>query len=278
MSSGDYVRLRSPENILEEIKDLAQAYPDIREFYLEVETFGVDIPWALDLCSKLEAFNKSLPSPLGFGTNLRITPNADLENIFRMMERCNFKFINIGLESGSDKVRAGILKRHYSNEDIVKAVRLARAHGIKVIFQILIGIPGETPADFEETIQITRRCRPNSYILSIFFPYPGTELYEVVRRNGLIKGGLDTRNERMRPALNLPGFKKKEIMSNYIWFEYNIYKGYKPLYEIMDRVITAQLKSMPATSFILDMLLENGYIRSLKNRIKSIIHKKAAKF
>ena len=174
LAPGAYVRFRSPDNILEEIKEIATRFPTKKEIYLEIESFGINKEWAIELCSKLEHFNATLNQPLAFGVNLRITPNADLESVFAACKKSNFKFVNIGLESGSERVRREILKRNYSNEDIISAVALARKYGLKITLFNMVGIPGETIADFKETVKINRLCFPDAQWISIFYPYPGT--------------------------------------------------------------------------------------------------------
>src|SRR3989338_6982968 len=123
LTTGTYTRYRSPDNILWEIKELISEFPEQKEIYLEVETIGQVKNWTLELCAKLTAFNKTRPEPLSFGANLRVAPNSDLESIFNAFKQANFRFVNIGLESGSEKVRREILRRNYSNEDIIGADR-----------------------------------------------------------------------------------------------------------------------------------------------------------
>ncbi len=131
LAKGNYVRLRSPDNILEEIRAIVKCFSTDRLIYLEAESFGINKAWALELCSKLEGFNRTLSHPLSFGTNLRVTPHADLESLFAACKRSNFSYVKIGLESGSERIRRQILKRNYSNQDIINAVELARKYGIK---------------------------------------------------------------------------------------------------------------------------------------------------
>ena len=278
IAPGNYVRLRSTENIIAEVKHVINESPCIKELYLEIETFGINKRWAIDLCSTLEAFNVSRSQPLSFGVNIRVTPNMEFRDLFAAMNRSNFKFINIGLESGSEKVRREVLNRHYSNEDIINAVKLAKKHDLKVTFQILEGIPGETLSDFKETIKVTRSTLPDNYCLNIFFPYPGTELHRLTKEKGLMHTFLDTDMERTRAILDLPGFTKKQIMSNYVWFDYNVYKGYKPLYQILDRVITLKLKSNPFVYRMLSGVMTNPKMMSFKNKLKGAVHKNLNKF
>lgn len=225
---GHYVRYRSPENITAEIRRILAEFPSINEIYLETETLLSNRKWCLDLCSKLEGLNTSLETPLSFGANIRIVPGAELEEIFRAMKKCNFRFVNIGLESGSERVRRDILRRNYSNDDVLNAVTLARRHGIQVAMFNLIGVPGETFADFKETVKTNRACRPDWHLTSIYFPYPGTDLYNVCKDEGLLEGPIDPNHERQKAVLDLPGFSKKEMQDGLRFFNHYVYRGYDP--------------------------------------------------
>lgn len=104
-----------------------------------------------------------------------------------VFRKANFRFVNIGVESGSERVRREILRRNYSNNDVINFVKLARKHDLQVAFFNLIGIPGETLADFKETIEINRKCKPEWVLPSIFFPYPGSDLYFSCKKQGLLE-------------------------------------------------------------------------------------------
>lgn len=237
IAPGTYTRFRSPDNIIEEIKEIINKCPNEKEIYLEVENICLNIAWTLELCSKLEDLNRTLTKPLSFGANIRITPNLDLKRIFAALKKSSFRFINIGLESGSERVRHDILRRYYSNEDIINAVKLAREYGLQVSFLNLIGIPGETPSDFKKTIEVNRICMPDWMGMSIFYPYPGTDLYSTCKNRGLLKKSLPTEMERKIAVLDPPEFRKNQIQHYYIWFEYLVYRGYKPIYKLLLKII-----------------------------------------
>ncbi len=116
--------------------------------------------WAIKLCNEIEKYNNSLDAPLSFGLNIRITPNANFDTLFEACKRANILNLNIGLESGSERVRKEILKRNYSNDDVIKTINLAKKYGLSYNFYVMIGIPGETIEDFKETIKICRICQP----------------------------------------------------------------------------------------------------------------------
>ncbi|MCX5658079.1 MAG: radical SAM protein, partial [Candidatus Omnitrophica bacterium] len=231
LAVGNYVRYRSPENILREVEYLVEKFPGLKEIYLEVETIGAaKLEWALELCVKLKIFNARRDLPVSFGVNLRVIKyEPGLEKLFIAFKESNFRHINIGLESGSERVRYEILKRNYTNEDIVKTVDLARKYGLEVWFYNLIGLPGETAKDFKETIRMNRLCQPDFHYLSIFYPYPGTQLYSVCKKRGLLnQSSHEEKIERMSVFLDMPEFPSGQIEEQFIWFDYFVYKGFRP--------------------------------------------------
>ncbi len=245
LAVGRYVRMRSPGNVYEEIREIKTRLPLLEEVYLEAETLGVNQEWTIELCSMLEQLNSEFEVPIAYGSNLRVTPNTDYQVLFAAFERSNFRFINIGLESGSERVRRDVLKRNYSNDDIIRAVSAAREHGLEVGIYNLIGLPGETTKDFRETVRVNRVCQPTWYLLSVFFPYPGTVLHDRCVELGLLDTPPDHGLERRRPVLNLPGFSKRQVGRRHLWSPLLFYGGHKPLFEILWLVSMAYISSRP---------------------------------
>ena len=240
LATGNYVRLRSPESIVNEIKSIMSLYPNTEEIYLEIETFGADLEWAEILCSMLEKLNSTINKPIHFGVNLRIFPNLvlKLDALFKQLQIANFRFINIGLESGSERVRRDVLRRVYSNNDVIRAVGSARKFGLKVYFFNLIGLPSETIKEFNETIHMNKLCSPDHHMTSIFYPYPGTDLYELCDEQGVIpETHLSSGMERVKADLDFPQFRKGQIQKAYIWFDYYVYLGQKPISQLAKRVL-----------------------------------------
>lgn len=245
IAPGNYVRFRSPGKIIKEIRWIADNFPNQKEIYLEVETFYINKDWAIKVCGELEEMNRSLKEPLSFGVNLRVMPNCDFEPLFIALKKSNFRFINIGLESGSEKIRRTVLRRNYLNRDIIDVVALARKYSLKVAFFNLIGVPGETQEDFKETVRMNRACLPDWHWTSIFFPYPGTDLYKTVKDLALLKEPCGFVPERNRATLDLPGFSRNKIQKSLEWFEYDVYKGIKPMPKILAKVLVTKLKANP---------------------------------
>lgn len=266
VAGGKYVRTRSPENILQEVAFLYDNYPN-RRMYFEIESIAINKDWMIELCDRLAALNSTVDHGLSFGSNFRITNQSVDENLFAAFEKANFYKINIGLESGSERLRRIVLKRNYLNDDFMNTVSLARKHGIKIYIFNMIGLPGESLNDHMETVMLNRRCQPDGHYTGIFYPYPGTELYDICIQQGLIQGAPDSRKERMEPVIGLPGFSKAQIRKAYIWFDYNVYRGYRPLWKILIKVAMVKIRSNPSANLIFRKITKLPVLRSLNAKL-----------
>ena len=224
ITSGKYVRLRSAESILAEIKELQDSFPEVLEYYLEIETLGVNINWLESLCNILYEYNSHKDKKLFFGANLRVNDNMELERVFMNLGKANFSSVTIGLESGSERVRKEILNRNYSNDTIIKAVKTARKYGIKVGLFNIMGIPSETYKEFKETLRMNQLLQPDWHATSIFYPYEGTALYKKAKDEGFLPASIPTAHERQFALLDLQDFPRKKIQQEFDSFHFNVYK------------------------------------------------------
>lgn len=244
VTTGKYVRFRSPENIIKEVAFLHAAYPTHSEIYFEIESIALNKVWLLEFCKQLEAFNATINNFIFYGCNFRISPQSKDEKIFFALKQAHFYKINIGLESGSERIRREILKRNYSNKDFLDVTTMARKAGLNIFVFNIIGLPGETYDDYMETVLLNRQCQPDMHYTGIFFPYPGTELYDMCIREGFINTQIDYRLERRQPVIDIPHFSKRQVKKAHRWFDYKVYKGYKPLYWILMQTAMNKVRSV----------------------------------
>ena len=243
IAPGKYVRFRSPENVVRELQTLVDMFPETDEVYFEVETIGANLPFAMALSAQLREFNATRPRPLSFGVNLRITPGKDYHELFEAFRSANFTYIKVGVESGSPHVRREILHRHYSNEDLIQALHLAKEYGLRVYITVMVGLPGETLRDFQESIQCVKTIQPYRTDLAIFYPYPGTQLHKRCEELGVLTPSEPTGKERAIARMNLPGFSKWQIQKQYDWFSYHVRQQKRPSFSLLKPVILRRLSS-----------------------------------
>lgn len=267
ISEGKYVRFRSPKNIVKEIWDIVNLRPEVDTIYLEVETLGTKLKYVYELADELEKFNKSRIDKIKFGTNLTVT-NRNYNNIdfLQTLARANFKFINVGLESGSERLRNEVLRRpRYTNKNLIEFCDTARKYSIEVVFYILLGLPGETVADYKETVKCARKAQPKDCYVSVFFPYPGTDLYDIALKLGVLKEEeIDPSAERTFSNLDLPGFSRFRIRYEYILFYMKVYWGYRPVSQLLRH--TLGLIVSPQHKNLVKILIKRSRLLRFMNR------------
>ena len=207
---GRYVRFRSVDNLMAEIEQLAGRYP-VCTLNFQDDTFTLNRKWTLAFC---EAYGSRFDFP--FWINTRVERILDDDELVSALARAQCHGVRIGLESGNERLRKDILKRGMSNEEIRRAVKLLRRHGLQVSTCNMIGIPGETPEMIEETIQLNRDLAPDDLQFSIFYPYPMTELHDKVVEEGLVQLDQSLSGYYGREsALDLPTISPKELAEKY---------------------------------------------------------------
>lgn len=276
ISSGQYVRFRSPDNIIEEVEVVKKEYPELKDVFFESETITANLQWFEKFCTKLNNFNKKQKQAVAFGANIRILPGSDYSRIFDTMKRAGFGYIAVGIESGSEKIRREILSRNYSNQDMIDFFQKAKEKDLKVHAYNMIGLPEETPEDFKETIRLNRICQPEDPHLCIFFPYPGSDLYDLCDKKRYLRKNIDSLEEREDAALKMPFFPPKTIEKYYARFELDVYKGKKNIILLWRRYLyNRYIKKRKAYLFV--YLFFTKLLKSLTKTLQKVFKGKNKK-
>jgi MiaB-like tRNA modifying enzyme len=93
-----------------------------------------------------------------------------------------FKFLHVPVQSGSDRVLHEMKRGHTAEtfRDIVKRFR-AKFSRFTISTDIIVGFPGETKEDFEDTMDLVKKTRPDVVNLSRYSQRPGTAAAEMVQ-------------------------------------------------------------------------------------------------
>jgi anaerobic magnesium-protoporphyrin IX monomethyl ester cyclase len=101
-------------------------------------------------------------------------------NLLIRMKEIGVREIGIGVDGGNNKV-LGYLKKGETIEQIEAAIQMACELGLDVKIFIIVGTPGETVQDIEDSIALARRYPIARVNFNNAIPYPGTEMYETIR-------------------------------------------------------------------------------------------------
>lgn len=180
--SKSHMRIRTVETVMAEVDGIRTDFPNTTLINFDDDIFTLDRQWLTQFCAE---YKKTVNLP--FACNIQVMHFSD--EIARMLYDAGCREVKIGLESGNDELRRKILKRHMSNDTIVKAFKSAEDAGIRAWTFNMIGPPGETPDTIMDTVRLNARIRPYILRCSIFYPYQGTDLYTYCQEHGLLDDG-----------------------------------------------------------------------------------------
>lgn len=174
------LRLRSPENIMKELRLLKSLGINWVQFYADLFTLSRD--QVIGLCKLMveEKIN------MHWMSNSRVD-YVD-EEMLQWMAKAGCWMISWGIESGSYE----ILKRAHKGADPAKAERAltwARQAGIRNWGYFIIGLPGETEETIKQTIAFSKKLPLDIALFHIAAPYPGTPFFFEVVKNGWFRPG-----------------------------------------------------------------------------------------
>ena len=177
---GHRYRTRSVGHVVEEIAWAQKAFPLVKEFFFDDDTFTDDLPRA-------EAIAKELRK-LGVTWSCNAKANVPRETL-KVLREGGLRLLLVGYESGNQKILHNI-KKGMRTDVARKFTKDCRELGITIHGTFIMGLPGETKETIEETIRFANEINPHTIQVSLAAPYPGTFLFDQAVKNGW----LDTSN------------------------------------------------------------------------------------
>lgn len=171
-------RFRSAESVLDELRYLKERF-GIRTVSFFDETFTMNKKRVRELCEGIR--REGLEFRWYCNTRVHLVD----PDLLRTMRAAGCSGISFGVESGNQKVLDRVSKQA-TVEQAAHAIGWAKEAGIKTYCAFILGLPGETEESAMDTIRFALRTLPNGAQFNVLAPYPGTELYETLRKAGQI--------------------------------------------------------------------------------------------
>ncbi len=256
LSEGRYFRQQSVDRALEEVRR------DRRRFRFERVVFDDDTitlnrRWFEEFFTR---YGDEIRLP--FTCNVRVG-TVD-KPMLTLLRDAGCTTVAMGIEHGNEEFRRVVLKRPMTDEQIIQTFEWCHALGIRTFGQAIVGFPFETMRLFRDTVRLCRRVNVRNPI-SIFHPYPATELGRICERNGWLPEGEEFR-ERREAALDLPGFSKEQIQRCADAFPILTQSKWIPLWLPLRATVTAW-RTFDLCRYLTRRAAERvaGFVRSLTN-------------
>lgn len=176
---GRTVRVRSVENLIQELEYARRCCPDMRVVRFDDEVFPFRRAW-------LEAFREQWPARVGLPFEILVDPRMVAEEPLRLLQEAGLRAVCMGVQ-GSERVNRELYHRDTTRAQIVEAQRVFARLGLRANLQVIWDDPLSTDEDHEELFRMFLELpRPFEIFLFGLTVYPGTHLARRLLREGRI--------------------------------------------------------------------------------------------
>ncbi len=162
-------RRRSPKKVVDEIQWM-QTHFEVDAYWVVDDVFTVSHKWLRAFVQELKDREVTI--------NYECITRADRmnEEVIDLLKESGCFRVWIGAESGSQRI-LDAMDRRVTVEQVGDMIRMSQAKGVQAGTFIMLGFPGETEEDIEQTIQHLVHSDPDIYTLTVAYPIAGTPLF-----------------------------------------------------------------------------------------------------
>ena len=168
-------RSREPKYIIDEVNDLVKdGYKEVTLLGQNVNAYGKDLKEEYRMGNLLRDVAKTGIERIRFMTSHPWDFDDDMINAIK--ENSNIMpYIHLPLQSGSDKILK-LMGRRYTKEKYLELYNKLKKEipNVSITTDIIVGFPGETEEDFNDTLEVVNECKYDSAFTFIFSPRVGT--------------------------------------------------------------------------------------------------------
>lgn len=173
---GHKVRNRSVENTVAEMVDSYRRW-GVRNFTFLDDTFTLDEERTRTLAEAIRQ------TDIKFRWSCFTRVGVARETL-QAMKKAGCILVSYGVEGGAE-LRRRVHKR-VSRETIIETFRITREVGIRAKAYFMVGVPGESEEDYEESISLAKELCPDYLWVAMFYPLAGTPIYKELEQEGTL--------------------------------------------------------------------------------------------
>ena len=204
---GHKYRVRSADHVAAEIAYCQKAFPQVKEYFFDDDTFTDNLPRAEEIARKL--------GKLGVMWSCNAKANVPRDTL-KILKDNGLRLLLVGYESGNQQILHNI-RKGLRIETAKQFTKDCHELGIQIHGTFILGLPGETKETIEETIRYAAEINPHTVQVSLAAPYPGTKLYQEATENGWLDTAhaelIDERGVQIAP-LHYPHLTHTEIFDS----------------------------------------------------------------
>jgi anaerobic magnesium-protoporphyrin IX monomethyl ester cyclase len=209
---GKGVRSRTVDNVIAEIKYLKENY-GINAIWFNDDTFTIRKTWIKEFCQRLHDENLNIL----WGVNSRI--DTTNEEQLRLMHAAGLRIMHVGIESGSQRVSDEIYNKDIDLSKVPELITLSEKIGVHILGYFMMGAPGETEQDIQDTIDFAQSLDATEITATIATPLPETHMYNKVKNTHQLNENYDYYKNTVFKNPTVP-FKRLKFLQKKLLFKF----------------------------------------------------------
>lgn len=195
-------RVRSADSVYEEMARAKEYFPQVKEFFIDDDTFTANPKRAEEIARKLSSLN------ITWSTTSRANVGYDT---IKILKESGLRLFLVGYESGNEEILKNMHKGITTNT-ARRFTKDCKSLGVAIHGTFMLGLPGETKETIDQTFRYACELDPDTIQVSIAAPYPGTEFYKQAVDNGwLSPSDLVSSDGTQSCPLEYPNLSSAEI-------------------------------------------------------------------
>ncbi|MCZ2809237.1 MAG: radical SAM protein [Candidatus Bathyarchaeota archaeon] len=200
---GRKYRMRSPKKVVDELEYLYKKYGE-KQYTFYDDAFTVDQARTEEIC------NEILRRDLKIKWDCETRVDMVTKDLLLKMRKAGCIAVWYGVEAGSQKVRDAMGKG-ISTQQTFNAFKWTKEAGLIAVASIILGFPGETKETAWESVKLLEKINPDEIGIYIATPYPGTPMYDYVKKMGWLKIHDFNKYDTATPIFESPTMSMEEL-------------------------------------------------------------------
>ena len=175
---GAFLRRRSVENVIAELKERKQKY-DFNTLCIWDEVFTYDEKW-------LEEFSEVYKREINVPFWTFVHPKHITEKTVKFLENMGCWEVEMGVQTLNQEIKNNILHRYETKSDVIKAIELFKNSKIRLVVDVIFGLPELKSEDYIELIETFNEHRPTKIQTFWLRFYPGTDIIPIAREKNYL--------------------------------------------------------------------------------------------
>jgi radical SAM superfamily enzyme YgiQ (UPF0313 family) len=177
---GRLVRLRSVGNVIDEIKTQRELFPGLKRIDFIDEVFSWDGEWVEEF---IDRYKREIALPF----HCMQHPIKTDKGVMRMLKDAGLERVEIGIQTGSERIRREVFERHVTDKKLVHTSRVMRELRIVPFYDVIVDNPFETSQDKRKGLDLLlKMSRPFYMHMFSLIYFPNTILTRKALEAGFI--------------------------------------------------------------------------------------------